>query len=71
MIQKDAAGLPLGLYRMFWKDGGSSLASIGQTYNGTRWFAPSNWTTQSNKHPLVASTNWRMVERVDLILAHS
>ncbi|MFY0656279.1 MAG: hypothetical protein JXR12_05960 [Neptunomonas phycophila] len=33
---------------MFWKSGGSSVASIGQTYNGTRWMAPANWTTSED-----------------------
>lgn len=32
----------LGLYEIFWKSGGSSLASIGQTNSGVKWIAPYN-----------------------------
>jgi hypothetical protein len=34
---------PLGLYRVHWKSGGSSLAAIGMMENGDRWIAPTNW----------------------------
>ena len=34
----------LAIYEVFWKSGGSSVASIGFTYDGTRWIAPTNWT---------------------------
>lgn len=43
MKRKKVKKLPLGLYEMFWKDGGSSLASVGQDGNGKKWFAPTNW----------------------------
>tara|TARA_Y100000310_G_C20598360_1_gene771697 strand:+ start:227 stop:601 length:375 start_codon:yes stop_codon:yes gene_type:complete len=56
----------LGLYRIFWKSGGTSLASVGQTHDGTRWFAPCNWTGK-NENPLVASTDWKLVSRFELI----
>ena len=39
----DMDNCPLGLYEVFWKSGGSSVATIGMTYDGTRWIAPSNW----------------------------
>ena len=35
-----------GLYRVYWKKkagGGYSLASVGSTEDGTRWFACTNW----------------------------
>ena len=35
--------LPLGLYRVHWKSGGSSLAAVGNTERGKRWLAPCNW----------------------------
>jgi hypothetical protein len=56
--------LPLGLYRVFWVSGGSSLASIGMTHTGVRWFAPINWTTRDESKPLVASTAWDKVSYV-------
>ena len=34
---------PPGLYRVFWKRGGSSLAAVGVTREGGRWLAPINW----------------------------
>lgn len=40
--------VPFGLYRVWWKSGGSSLASIGGLYNGDRWIAPTNWTAKEN-----------------------
>lgn len=38
-----AAPETLGLYRLTWKKGGSSLASVGQDGHGRRWFSASNW----------------------------
>jgi len=32
-----------GLYLIVWKDGGSSLASVGSDSAGRRWYAPTNW----------------------------
>lgn len=59
----------LGVYRLFWKTGGCSVASVGMTYDGTRWFAPANWTTGSADASLatVVSTDWGRVDRVELI----
>lgn len=39
---------PLGVYEIFWSSGGSSVASIGMTYSGKRWIAPTNWTNGSD-----------------------
>lgn len=59
----------LGAYRLYWKSGGSSVAAVGMAYDGTRWFAPANWTTGSVNASLAAlvSTDWSGVERVELI----
>ncbi len=43
MTNEQMTGLHPGCYRIFWKDGGSSVAAIGGTGNGTYWMAPSNW----------------------------
>lgn len=67
MTTDEASKLPHGLYRLRWKEGGSSLASVGSTYDGTRWFAPCNWTAASRDNPLIASTKWRMVDSVTTI----
>ena len=35
--------LTIGVYKIKWKGGGSSLASIGCDAQGRLWMAPSNW----------------------------
>lgn len=42
---KEIGGVKVGpgLYRIHWKDGGSSLAAIGMCRNGAWWVAPTNW----------------------------
>jgi len=40
--------IPFGLYEIFWKSGGSSLASVGNMHDGVRWIAPSNWTSATS-----------------------
>lgn len=52
-----------GLYRLFWKSGGVSLAAVGSLHDGTKWFAPTNWTAKEPDG--VTSTNWRIVDRVE------
>lgn len=32
-----------GLFVLHWKEGGSSLASVGSDRAGNRWYAPTNW----------------------------
>jgi len=59
MTQAQANELPLGLYRIHWKDGGSSLAAVGYNYKGNHWFAPTNWLGNS-----VPSYEWILVECV-------
>lgn len=52
-----------GLYRVFWKSGGSSLAAMGVTDDGGRWLAPINWTK-----PSVAFNNWDSIERLERVV---
>ena len=42
--------IPLGLYRVYWKSGGCSLAAVGATPEGSRWLAPVNWVAPMTKH---------------------
>jgi hypothetical protein len=65
MNKIDVQKLRHGVYRLFWKGGGSSLASVGSLYDGTRWFAPTNWTSQMKEG--ICSTNWRVVASASLI----
>lgn len=65
MIKKQTKKLILGLYRVYWKSGGSSLASIGQDRFGCRWIAPCNWL--SDDRGLVGTLDWEDVKYVRLI----
>lgn len=65
MNMQAALKLELGFYRLYWKTGGSSIAAVGQLYDGRRWFAPCNWTSVSTMG--IASTNWRDVQRAQHI----
>ena len=55
-----------GLYIIYWKEGGSSLASVGMLHDGTRWFAPSNWTGDGS---MQVSTEWDLVWKVERVNA--
>ncbi len=49
-----------GLYKVWWKSGGSSLAAVGSTITGKRWIAPTNWVSGSDD-------DWDEVKKVKLI----
>jgi hypothetical protein len=51
-----------GLYRVFWKDGGYSMAAIGVTAKGGRWLAPINWV-----NPDSSAKSWSGVDRLELV----
>lgn len=57
MTRDEAKKLPIGLYRIFWKDGGWSLAAVGMNSVGDRWLAPVNWLEGNslNSWPRVSS----------------
>jgi len=55
--QEEIQALETGLYRIWWLDGGSSLAAVGIRSCGTKWFAPTNWVSGD-------SSDWSSVERV-------
>jgi hypothetical protein len=57
----DVPKLSNGLYRLYWRNGGSSLAAVGRLRDGSVWHAPCNWT-DCNK-----STDWSGVVRVEPI----
>ena len=56
--------IPLGLYRIYWKDDPSrpSLAAVGMRDDGSRWLAPTNWVAPSTNPDI-----WADVVRVELI----
>jgi hypothetical protein len=51
---------PPGVYRVFWKTEGSSLAAIGMTNDGDRWLAPVNWLS-----PACPFSGWDNIERLE------
>lgn len=51
-----------GLYRVFWKSGGSSLASVGITADGGKWLAPTNWVS-----PTTDQSAWEDIDRLQAI----
>lgn len=62
MTRKETKNLENGLYRLHWKAGEYSLASVGRCADGTTWFAPANWVRSASKVAGdIGSTNWRMV----------
>jgi hypothetical protein len=61
LTKEEANKLPLGVYRLYWKGGGYSLASIGQLDDGTHWFAPSNWSSK-NVQSVGWTDKWRLIE---------
>lgn len=62
MKNDEIVKLDNGLYEVFWKSGGSSLAAIGCNRSGARWIAPSNWTNIGT-----AYYHWDWVLRVEKI----
>lgn len=76
MEREEVQKLPLGLYRVHWLDCAEpSLAAVGQTHDGTRWLAPTNWICKAPEKPKpghwpiahVATTDWADVYKVELI----
>jgi hypothetical protein len=71
MTKQEYNSLPLGLYRIFWKQscgGGMSLAAIGMTENGSRWIAPTNWVAPASSPTSIYKTR-RSILRVEMVVA--
>lgn len=63
MTKREAKKLQHGIYRIHWKMGGSSLASLGSKSNGDKWIAATNWISGSN------SNCWRFVDKVEFLMS--
>lgn len=59
MNKKEVKNLNGGLYRIWWKEGGSSLAAIGICENGDKWIAPINWVLPSDEQKV-----WKAVRKI-------
>lgn len=65
MTPDDVGKLEHGLYRIYWRDGDAnetSIAAVGSLHDGTRWFAPTNWTAKCEHG--IASVRWDLVSHV-------
>ena len=57
-----------GIYRLYWRDGGSSLAAVGIREDGTNWVAPTNWVEPGGDiggDGLAAMERVERAERID------
>jgi len=66
-VGDDMKKCELGLYEIFWKSGGSSLAAVGNMLNGIRWIAPCNWTSSSNPTGILDDLMVDSIERMVLL----
>ena len=66
MRAEDVLSLPLGIYVLEWREGGESLAAVGATESGGRWYAPINWIGFKPGWP--ERCDWTMVRDVRLAL---
>ena len=60
MQKKHYRSLANGLYMIFWRRGGSSLAAVGTCADGSRWLAPTNWVG-----PTTVERHWRRISHVE------
>jgi hypothetical protein len=67
MKRSEVNALEYGLYIIFWKSGGNSLAAVGGMESGERWIAPCNWLHPASL-PTIARISWKKVKRVVLVM---
>jgi hypothetical protein len=70
MKKKEVDKLCTGVYKVYWKSGGCSVAAVGRTHSGKCWIAPSNWTSKNTTGLAWTERKvWKKVKRVELILS--
>lgn len=70
MTKEEVQKLKHGLYKLHWKKkhgGGYSLASVGSLHDGSRWFAPSNWTSKEPGGTVASGDYWKKIKNAELI----
>lgn len=67
MTDGEFQALPLGLYRVYWRSGGSSLAAIGMSASGGRWLAPCNWLEPVKEFN--ANRHWASISHVTMLFS--
>ena len=68
LMAKWKGGLEMGLHRVHWKSGGTSLAAVGQMSDGRKWFAPCNWVGPS-ENPEAGF--WLEIDHTELLHSHT
>lgn len=64
-MSADAAiNLVVGLHRVHWKSGGSSLVAVGKQPDGRLWFAPCNWASPSSD---TSAEFWSDIDHAELL----
>lgn len=59
---------PFGAYRVYWKSGGNSLATVGNMHDGTRWIAPTNWTSAEDPTGRIDDVMVESIEKMVLLV---
>jgi hypothetical protein len=68
MTRDEVQKLDLGIFKIFWKEGGCSVGTIGYFANGDRWITPSNWVNiDFNLDDEKRMKVWESVLKVELI----
>lgn len=62
MNKEEVDRLDNGVYRLYWRDGRSSLASIGDGVGGYKWFSATDWDKTGT-----TDLHWRCVERAETL----
>ena len=58
----------VGLYRVHWKTGGSSLASVGFSPTNIRWIAPCDWEAGSMPITQKMKNGCRVIGMIDYMV---
>jgi len=53
-----------GVYKIYWRDGGSFVGVIGSLHNGDRWIACANWTAKDGNTPS-GKFDWENISKLE------
>ena len=65
MKKEKVQKLDHGIYRVYWKSGGSSVCTVGTLKDGDKWIRHTNRT---NKDILFNKKIWKSVRRMKLLI---
>ena len=68
MTDEKVKKLIRGLYRIYWNgENGTSVCSVGDYSDGSKWFAPTGWINKPGLNPIGFGKQWRKIKRMELI----